>query len=193
MRIAIIGKGNVGKALGSGLEAAGHEVKFGHRDPQERVEDAADWGAVIVLAVPFPAVRDAAEHIGSRADGKPLIDVTNVLDSNGDMALGFSTSGAEELQKMLPKAKVIKAFNTVFAKHQGTGRIGEERLTAFVAGDDQDAKRTVMALSEDIGFEPVDCGPLSASRYLEPMGMQLIGLSYGMGLGVDIGYRLVRG
>ena len=193
LKIAIIGKGNVGKAIASGLEPAGHEVKFGHRDPQERVEDAAGWGEVIVLAVPFSQVKDAVGHIGVRADGKALIDVTNVLNPDGSMALGFNTSGAEELQKMLPKARVIKAFNTVFAKHQGTGMIGEERLSAFVAGDDQDAKRAVMSLTEDIGFEPVDCGPLSASRYLEPMGMQLIGIGYGVGLGNDIGYRLVRG
>lgn len=193
VKVAIIGKGNVGKAMASGLEPAGHQIRFGHRDPKETVEDAADWGEVIVLAVPFTQVQNAVEHIGARADGKPLIDVTNVMDSNGDMALGFDTSGAEELQKMLPRAKVVKAFNTVFAKQQGTGRIGEERLSAFVAGDDQQAKKTVMGLTEDIGFEPVDCGPLSSSRYLEPMGMQLIGLGYGVGLGPDIGFRLVRG
>lgn len=192
MRIAMIGKGNVGKAMASGLEPVGHEIRFGHRDPKENVEDAADWGELIVLAVPFLGVKDVVEKIGSRADGKVVVDVTNVIGKDGSMVMGFTTSGAEEIQRMLPKAKVVKAFNTVFAKHHGTGRIGKERLTAFVAGDDALAKRTVMELTESLGFEPVDCGPLSAARYLEPMGMQLIALGYSLGMGPDIGYRLVR-
>ncbi len=193
MKVAIIGKGNVGKALSSGLGPAGHEVRFGTRDPDESVGAAAGWGEVIVLAVPFSQVKNVAGSIGHLTDGKVLIDVTNVMGVDGSMALGFTTSGAEELQKMLPKSRVVKAFNTVFAKHQGTGRIGQARLSAFLAGDDAEAKRAVMTLAEGIGFEPVDCGPLSAARYLEPMGMQLIGLGYDMGMGPDIGYRLVRG
>ena len=193
MRVAIIGKGHVGKAIASGLERTGAEVRFGRRDPNEGVEAAADWGEVIVLAVPFTQVKDVVESIGARADGKVLIDVTNVLGVDGNMALGFTTSGAEELQRMLPRARVVKAFNTVFAKNQSTGRIGDERLSAFLAGDDPEAKRTVMAFTESIGFEPVDCGPLIAARYLEPMGMQLIALGFSMGMGTDIGYRLVRG
>ncbi|NLI74120.1 MAG: NADPH-dependent F420 reductase [Euryarchaeota archaeon] len=192
MKIAIIGKGNVGKALASGLEPAGHEIRFGDKNPQESVEDASTWGEILILAVPYTQLRDVVEHVGERADGKAVIDVTNVLDANRNMAIGFTTSGAEELQKMLPRAKIIKAFNTVFAEQQGKGKLGEERLTAFVAGDDKEAKETVMNLTKDIGFEPIDCGPLSAARYLEPMGMQLISLGYELGLGSKIGYRLIR-
>ncbi len=188
----MIGKGNVGTALGAGLERSGHQVRYGHRDPRESVPAAAEWGEVIVLAVPYPQAGNAAEAIGERADGKALVDVTNVIGPQGEMAVGLTTSGAEDLQEMLPRAKVVKAFNTVFAQNQATGRVGDERLTAFVAGDDEEAKRTVLALAEGIGFEPVDCGPLSAARYLEPMGMQLIALGYGLGMGADIGYRLVR-
>jgi len=112
MKIAIIGKGNVGKALGHGLRRTGHEVRYGHRDPKEPVREAAEWGDVIILAVPYRATKDAAEEIGSAADGKVLIDVTNALDQNGKFAAGFTTSAAEELQKLLPKTRVVKAFNT---------------------------------------------------------------------------------
>jgi len=189
----MIGKGNVGTALGAGLERSGHQVRYGHRDPNENVKAAAEWGEVIVLAVPFDQVGNVTKELGSLADGKPLIDVTNAIGPDGGMALGFSTSGAEELQKMLPKAKVVKAFNTVFAKNQRAGKVGSQQITAFVAGDDEEAKRTVMTLARDIGFDPVDSGPLQSARFLEPMAMHLIGLAYGLGMGPDIGYLLVKG
>ena len=106
----------MGTALASGLSRKGHEIRFGHRDPKEPVSDAAKWGEVIILAVPYITVAEIAKTIGSDADGKPLIDVTNALNQNGELAVGFTTSAAEELQKKLPKAHVVKAFNTVFAQ-----------------------------------------------------------------------------
>jgi 8-hydroxy-5-deazaflavin:NADPH oxidoreductase len=87
---------------------------------------------------------------------------------------------------------VVKAFNTVFAQNQSTGRVGQETLTLFVAGDNVRAKRLVIQLGKDIGFEPVDAGPLKTARYLEPMAMLMINLGYGLGLGTCIGYRLAK-
>jgi predicted dinucleotide-binding enzyme len=193
MKIGIIGKGNVGTAIGTGLSRKGYEVKFGHRDPKEPVADAAKWGEVIVLAVPYESAVDAARAISSLADGKIILDVTNAIGENMNLAVGFSTSAAEELQKMLPEARVVKAFNTVFAANQSTGRVGTEQLTLFVAGDDAKAKQTVMQLGRDIGFDPVDAGPLKSARYLEPMAMLLINLGYGLGMGTKIGYKLAKG
>lgn len=192
MKIGIIGKGNVGTAIGEGLSRKGHEVKFGHRDPKEPVADATKWGEVIILAVPYENVTDAAKAIGSAADGKVLLDVTNAIGDNMNLAIGFSTSAAEELQKKLPKARVVKAFNTVFAANQSTGKVGDEQITLFVAGDDAEAKKTVMLLGRDIGFDSVDAGPLRSARYLEPMAMLLINLGYGLGMGTKIGYKLVK-
>ncbi|MDD1718902.1 MAG: NADPH-dependent F420 reductase [Methanoregulaceae archaeon] len=192
MKLAFIGRGNVGTALSTGLARAGHEVRFGHRDPKEPVQAAAGWGEVIFLAVPFSGVEEAVRGIGRAADGKVLVDVTNALDQHMDLAIGFSTSGAEELQKKVPAARVVKAFNTVFAQNQSSGRVGNEQLTAFVAGDDPEAKGVVMRLASDIGFDPVDTGPLKSARYLEPMGIMMIGLGYTLGMGTGIGYRLVR-
>ena len=183
MKIGIIGKGNVGTAIGMGLTRKGHEVKFGHRDPKEPVADAAKWGEIIILAVPYESVTDAAKAIGTLADGKVLLDVTNAIGDNMNLAIGFSTSAAEELQKKMPKARVVKAFNTVFAQNQSMGRVGNEQLTLFVASDDAKAKQTIVQLGRDIGFDPVDAGPLKSARYLEPMAMLLINLGYGLGDG----------
>src|SRR4030067_2266484 len=189
MKIGIIGKGNVGTAIAAGLPRKGHEVKFGHRDPKEPVAEAAKWGEVIILAVPHGAAADTAKELGSAADGKTVIDVSNALNDKGELAIGFTTSAAEEIQKKLPKAHVVKAFNTVFAQNQSVGRIGNEKLTLFVAGADAKAKATVMQLGADIGFEPVDAGPLKAARYLEPMGMLIITLGYVLRMGSKVGYK----
>jgi predicted dinucleotide-binding enzyme len=193
MRIGIIGRGNVGSALAAGLSRKGHEIKFGRSDPKEPVSEAAKWGEVIILAVPHRAAGNATKAIGSAADGKPVVDVSNALTESLEWAMGFTTSAAEEIQKMLPKAYVVKAFNTVFAQNQSTGKVGEERLALFVAGDDAKAKQTVMQLGKDIGFDPVDAGPLKSARYLEPMGMLMINLGYPLGMGPRIGLKLVRG
>ena len=193
MKIGIVGKGNVGTALATGLTRAGHEVKFGHRDPKEPVAEAAKWGEVIILAVPHGAAVDVTKAVGSAADGKTVIDVSNAVTGNMELAVGFTTSAAEKIQKMLPKAHVVKAFNTVFAQNQSSGKIGGEQLTLFVVGDDLEAKQTVMQLGADIGFEPVDGGPLKAARYLEPMGIFMISLGYVLGMGTGIGFKLVKG
>jgi hypothetical protein len=191
MKIAIIGKGNVGSALCSGLSSR-HEVKFGHRDPAEPVADAAKWGEVIILAVPHNSANDAIEAIRPFANGKTVIDVINAIGPNMELGISCTTSSAEETQKKLPQAHVVKAFNTVFAQNQSTGKVSNEQLTAFIAGDDLKAKQTAAQLTRDIGFDPVDCGPLKAARYLEAMGIMIINLAYSYGMGTKIGYKLVK-
>jgi predicted dinucleotide-binding enzyme len=191
MKIAIIGKGSVGGALCSGLSGK-HEVKFGHRDTAEPVADAAKWGEIIILAVPYTNANDAREEIRPYADGKIVIDVTNAIGSNSELGVSCTTSTAEETQKKLPKARVVKAFNTVFAQNQNTGKVGDEQLTAFIAGDDLKAKQTVAQLARDIGFDPLDCGPLKTARYLDAMAVMIINLAYSYGMGPKIGYKLVK-
>ena len=140
MKIAIIGKGNVGTALRKGLSAK-HDTKFGHRDPAEPVADAAKWGEVIILAVPHENANDAIEEIRPYVDGKIVVDVMNAIGSNGELGISCTTSSAEETQKKLPKAHVVKAFNTVFARNQNTGTLGKEQISAFIAGNDLKAKQ----------------------------------------------------
>ena len=192
MKIAIIGKGRVGSSIGSGLSRAGYDIKFGHRDPKEPVADAAKWGEVIILAVPHENADDARAAIKPYADGKVVIDVMNAVGENSELAISCTTSTAEETQRKLPKAKVVKAFNTVFAPNQSTGKVGGEQLTAFMAGNDLKAKQTVAQLTRDIGFDPVDCGPLKSARYLEAMGILIINLAFTYGMGNKMGYKLVK-
>ena len=191
MKIAIIGKGNVGTALSMGLSGK-HETTFGHRDPSEPVAEAAKWGEVIILAVPHENANDAIEEIRPYADGKIVIDVMNAIGTNMELGIRCTTSSAEETQKKLPKAHVVKAFNTIFAENQSTGKVGKEQLSAFIAGDDLKAKQTVAQLTRDIGFYPIDCGPLRAARYLEAMAIMIINLAFERELGTKIGYKLVK-
>lgn len=191
-KIAIIGTGNVGSALGRGLTRARHDVKLVGND-QSAVRSGAEWADVVLLAVPFGAVAGVAATIAPVAAGKTIVDVTNALTAEMKLALGYTTSGAEELQKQLPGARVVKAFNTQFAQHMDSGRLGDQRLTVFVAGDDAAAKSDVSELASAIGFDAVDAGPLANARLLEPLGHLNIQLGYVLGLGTQIGMKLVRG
>jgi len=192
LKIAIIGKGNVGTALSNGLSKAGHKIKFGHRDPKENVADAAKWGELIIIAVPHENSDNAIENIKPFADKKIVIDVMNAIGANMNLGISCTTSTAEQTQKKLPEAYVVKAFNTVFAPNQSTAKIGNQQLTAFIAGDNSEAKQTVAQLTKDIGFDPVDCGPLAAARNLESMANLIINLAYKYGMGNKMGYKLVK-
>jgi len=191
-KIGIIGNGNVGGALARGLKRAGHEVRAVGKD-QGAIRDAAGWGEVAIIAVPFGAIDDVVRTAGEVMSGKTVIDVTNALDANMNLALGFTTSGAEELQKKLPKSRVVKAFHTVFAQHMDTGRLGDKPLTTFAASDDASAKATVLKLARDIGFDAVDAGPLKNARLLEPFALLNIRLGYSLNMGTQLGFKLLHG
>jgi predicted dinucleotide-binding enzyme len=191
-RIGIIGDGNVGSALRRGLKRAGHDVRAVGKDTTA-IRETASWAEVILLAMPFAATDDVVREVGGVVEGKVLIDVTNALDANMGLAVGFTTSGAEELQRKVPKARVVKAFNTVFAQHMDSGRLGGKPLTAFVAGDDAGAKTSVLELAREIGFDAVDAGPLKNARLLEPLALFNIQLGYVLGLGTQIGFKLLHG
>jgi predicted dinucleotide-binding enzyme len=190
-KIAIIGTGHVGSALRRGLERTGYEVKAVGKEPA-RVGEAAAWAQVIILAVPYEAVDDAVREMGDAVRGKVLLDATNALTADFQLALGCITSGAEELQKKVPSANVVKAFNTVFAEHMATGVVKNTPLTLFVAGNDPSAKETVLGLGRDIGFDAVDAGPLTNARWLETLGYFNIQLGYTLKMGTQIGFKLIH-
>ena len=191
-KIGIIGIGNVGRALAQGLERAGYEVRAVGRG-KEAIHAATSWAEMALLAVPFEAIDDVLQSAGGALAGKTVVDATNALDASMNLAVGFSTSGAEELQRKLPESRVVKAFNTVFAQHMSSGRLGDKALTAFVAADDADAKTAVLELARKIGFDAVDAGPLKNARMLEPLGFFNIQLGYVLGMGTQIGFTLLRG
>jgi predicted dinucleotide-binding enzyme len=161
-------------------------------DDKRDIEEVAAWGEVILLAVPFSAIDDVVSEAGSVLADKIVIDATNALDSGMNLALGFTTSGAEELQKKIPEARVVKAFNTVFAQHMDFGRLRGNLLTAFVASDDVDAKKAVMELAQEIGFDAVDAGSLRNARLLEPLAFLNIQLGHVLGMGTKIGFKLLH-
>ncbi len=190
-KIGIIGDGNVGSALARGVKRAGHEVRAVGKDRQA-VHDTAAWADIAILAVPFGAIDEVVDEVGNALDGKTLIDATNALGPDMGLTVGFTTSGAEELQRKLPKAKVVKAFNTVFAHQMDSGRLGDQPLSIFIAGDDGTARSQVFDLAREIGFDPVDAGPLRNARHLEPLAVLNIHLAYVQKMGREIGFKLLR-
>ena len=140
----------------------------------------------MVLATPYGAVTDLA----GRADftGKTVIDVSNPVTGDfSGLQVGHKTSAAEEIAALLPGAAVVKAFNTIFAQHYGTGlKVNGQRIQTFVAADDAAARETVKALAAGIGLEPVDAGPLANARHLEPIGFLNIQFGYVLGHGTGI-------
>ena len=190
-KIGIIGNGHVGSALERGLKRAGYDVDAVGNDATA-VRRLAQASNVVILAVPFGAIDDALRELGGAIEGKIIVDVTNALTPDYQLAIGYSTSGAEELQKKAPKAHVAKAFNTVFAANMDTGRVKGERLSAFVASDEDEAKRTVLEMARAIGFDGIDAGPLRNARLLEPLGYFNIQLGMKLGMGSEIGFELVH-
>jgi 8-hydroxy-5-deazaflavin:NADPH oxidoreductase len=205
MNIVIVGAGNVGRALAAGWKRAGHAVALAVRDPgrgdalgAKRAgfllvpsRNAAQRGHVIVLAVPWDAVPGAIEALGS-LDGKIVIDATNPLTQELELALGHTDSAAETIARLARGAHVVKAFNTTGAPNMADPHYASGKLMMPVAGDDAEAKRIVMALAGDLGFEPVDTGPLAMSRYLEPMAMVWIKLAIAQGKGTGFGFALLQ-
>ena len=201
MRVGIIGAGNMGSAFARRLSAAGHDVFITSRDIQDANKVAssvrnrvkavpqaqlADSVEVVIAATPFQNQVDALRASGRLAD-KTVIEISNPLkpDMSG-LAVGHTTSAAEEVAKSTPDAKVVKAFNTVFAQVLGDQPKPGAKVQVFYAGDDAAAKRNVRSLIESMGFEPIDAGPLSNARYLEPVGMLNIYLGYMAKMGTDI-------
>jgi predicted dinucleotide-binding enzyme len=190
-KVGIVGDGNVGSALARGLTRAGYQVRTVGKSPGE-VQDMGTWADVVILAVPYGAIDDAIRELGDGIAGKTLVDVTNALTGDMQLASGCTTSGAEAVQQKARAAKVVKAFNTQFASHMDSGVVDGQQLTAFAASDDAEAKAQVIQMARDIGFDAVDAGPLQNARLLEPLGYFNIQLGYALGLGTEIGLRLVH-
>jgi 8-hydroxy-5-deazaflavin:NADPH oxidoreductase len=185
MHLAIIGAGNVGRALAISATRAGHAVTVSDRDPQEAqalaqaaharpagsTAEALRDAEAVVLAVPYAAVEGIVREAGSVLDGKILIDVTNRLNLENPPAAIDGTSNAEQIQALAPSARVIKAFNTAFAARQADPLVDGVPADGYVAGDDQQAKAAVLELVRSIGFRPIDAGALGMARALEAMGL----------------------
>ena len=203
MKVAIIGAGNVGTALGAAVTRAGHDVTITSRHPEHARAAAQEIGAtpaddnvaavrvaeVVILAVPYAEAAEVAGEIADDVNGKTIIDVTNPLTADYSGLATTDRSAAEELQDQLPAARVVKAFNTIFAANQANP---SDQIDGFVAADDPKAKRDVISLVESIGFRPLDVGPLRAARYLEGMAFINIGLNAQNGWSWTSAWKLER-
>lgn len=191
MKIAILGSGSVGTALGDGWRAAGHEIRFGGR--AEEANAAAVEGAdVVVLAVPGSAI-DASLFEGLDLTGKVVVDATNPIaaDFSGLTEIEEGSS-AERVAQLVPHARVVKAFNSIGFNIMANPRFGTEAASLLLAGDDNAANETVGGLARDLGFEPVVAGPLSMARSLEHFAWLWISMAMKHGHGREIAFRLLR-
>ncbi len=203
MRVAILGAGNVGGALGKGWSGAGHAIAYGvpdstdatHRQAAEAagnarlgtVAEAAHDADVIVLATPFGAV-DAALAVAGDLAGKILIDCTNPLRmgaSGLELSLGFDRSGAEHVASLARGASVFKTLNQVGFEVMADATGYAAKPVMFVAGDDQARKPVVMQLVSDLGFQVIDAGGLVLARLLKAFGMLWIHMALNRKVGRD--------
>lgn len=199
MKVTLIGSGNMGSALAAQISKAGHALVITGRNADKAKElarttgavfkdnAAADGADVVVVATAYP---DAVAALQSAGDlkGKVIVDVTNPLTADYmGLTIGHSTSASEEIQKAFPGAKVVKAFNTVFAQVIAGGpELAEATVPVYFAGDDAAAKESVKSLIQSMGFAPVDAGGLRNARYLEPLAGLNIYFGYGAGRGTAI-------
>jgi 8-hydroxy-5-deazaflavin:NADPH oxidoreductase len=207
MRIGIVGSGNVGATLGKRFAAAGHQVAFGTRRPESPEmqelakvagaqvtsnEEAARSSEVVVLATPWPATEAAVRGLGDLS-GKILLDATNPLkpDLSG-LEVGNTSSGGEMVARWAAGARVVKIFNTIGYNVMENPVFGDRAATLFYCGDDAGAKATARELAAGIGFEPVDAGPLTQARALEPLALLWVSLAYVAGQGREIAFQLMK-
>jgi hypothetical protein len=207
MRIAILGAGQVGRAVGEGWAKAGHDVVYGVRDPDDAkhaalgrdrvatVAAAAGGAEAVVLATPWTATREAIAEAGDLA-GKILVDCTNPLGYTPAaglfLALGFTTSGGEQVAEWAKGAHVFKTLNQTGAEGMAHAGAFAARPVMFVAGDDAAHKPAVLGLVADLGFEAVDAGPLAIARLLEPYAMLWIDQALKRGAGRDFAFAITR-
>jgi predicted dinucleotide-binding enzyme len=191
-RVGVIGSGQVGRALAAGFAARGREVTIGTRAPEQNDElqawaaqhdgvaigtfaAAAEAGEIVVLATRGTAVEQAIQAAGpQRFAGKVVIDATNPLapdpaTGGPGLAVGHSDSGGEIVQRAIPDARVVKAFNTVNNALMVDPRLTGGRQPMFIAGNDGAAKTTVAAILDDFGWDAFDVGGIEQSRQLESL------------------------
>jgi 8-hydroxy-5-deazaflavin:NADPH oxidoreductase len=191
MKIGILGSGDVGQALGKGFAALGNKVMIGSRTPESdklqkwiketgdnsstaTFKEAADFGEILVLATSWSGTQNAiklAEE--NNFTDKVLIDATNPLvikqGSLPDLALGHIDSGGEQVQRWLPKAKVVKCFNIVGNASMVNPKFEEGTPDMFICGNDAKAKETVKQICKNFGWPVIDIGGIDGSRLLEPL------------------------
>jgi predicted dinucleotide-binding enzyme len=213
MKIGVLGTGDVGRSLGTGFVALGHDVKMGARDANNEkaaawvakagahasagtFADAARFGDVVVIATAWSGTENALKLAGPQSvAGKVVIDATNPLffapNAPPALALGHTDSGGEQVQRWLPEARVVKAFNTIGNAHMFKPSFPGGPPDRFLCGNDADAKKTVSDICAAFGHGVIDVGGIEGARLLEPMCM--LWVAYGLRTGSwNHAFRLLR-
>lgn len=166
--LSILGTGNMGQAIASVAGKGGHTVQL----LASSETDTPATGDVVVLAVPYPALRDVIAQRGEQLAGKVVVDITNPLDFEtfDSLVVAPDSSAAAEVAAALPQSRVLKAFNTNFASTLTSGNVGPVTTTVLIAGDDAEAKSTLADIVTSGGLEAVDAGSLDRARELEAIG-----------------------
>jgi predicted dinucleotide-binding enzyme len=193
MQVGILGSGGVGQDLGLGFISLGHEVKMGSRNPAKAeikawlakagkkasagtFAEAAAFGELAVFAIRWTGAESAISLAGrGNFAGKVVIDTTNPLQAKPNalpwLAIAGDDSASEQVQRWLPKAKVVKAFNSVNHAHMFKPSFAGGPPDMFICGDDASARETVAGICREFGWGVVDMGKLEAARLLEPLAM----------------------
>lgn len=208
MRVGVLGAGLMGAKLGTILARAGHEVVFSYARSEQKLKklardaggkatagtprEAAQNADTVLLAVHWSRVGDVLKQAGDLA-GRVVVTCSLPMDEdNTKLIVGGDSSGAEELQKKTPKARVVGAFNTVpsevlFGVFEAQRK--ENRPSMVYCGDDESAKTVAAKLIRDVGFDPVDVGPLRIARYTEPFALLVAQIAYEGEGGPELAYR----
>jgi 8-hydroxy-5-deazaflavin:NADPH oxidoreductase len=211
MRVGILGSGLMGGKLGTLFARAGHEVVFSYSHSEQKLRklareakgkaragtprEAAHEADTLLLAVHWSRINDVLKQAGDLS-GKVV--VTCSLPMNRDdtgLVVAHTSSGAEELAKRLPKARVVSAFGTVPSEvlfDVFENRRKATRPSLVYCGDDSRAKKIAARLIRDVGFDPVDAGPLRIARYTEPFTLLIARLAYEEKGGPELAYRFER-
>jgi 8-hydroxy-5-deazaflavin:NADPH oxidoreductase len=211
MRVGILGSGLMGGKLGMIFAQAGHEVVFSYARSNDKLErlareakgkarpgtprDAAREADALLLAVHWSRIGDVLRQAGDLS-GKVIVTCSLPMDAgNTRLIVGRTKSGAEELTKKLPQARIVSAFNTVpsevlFGVYEARRR--KTRPSLVYCGDDRRGKTVAAELIRDVGFDPIDAGPLHVARYTEPFALLVAQLAYEGDGGPELAYRFER-
>jgi len=211
MRVGILGSGLMGGKLGTLFARAGHEVVFSYARSRKKLEglardagrkaragtpaEAAREAEAILLAVHWSRIDDVLKQAGDLT-GRVLVSCSLPMNiDNSELVIAHTSSGAEELARMLPRARVVSAFHTVpsevlFGVYEA--RRKASRPSLVYCGDDRKGKAAAAELIRDVGFDPVDAGPLQSARYTEPFALLVAQLAYEGEGGPELAYRFER-
>ncbi len=211
MRIGILGSGLMGGKLGTLFARAGHEVVFSYARSEQKLKklardakakaragtprEAAQDADAVLLAVHWSRVDDVLNQAGDLSGKLVLTCSLPMNDDDTALVVAHTSSGAEELAKKIPKAGVVAAFNTVpsevlFDVYEAKRKASRPSLV--YCGDNPKAKKVAASLIRDVGFDPMDAGPLRIARYTEPFGLLIAQLAYEGKGGPELAYRFER-